>query len=232
MKEPPLNLAILETGAPPAPLKERFGAYPDMFERLLGGPFDRFDVQALQLPERPEAYDAYLVTGSAAGVYDPLPWIEPLKDFLRASAGKAKLVGVCFGHQVMAEAFGGRVIKSPGGWGIGLHRYDVVNREPWMDGAGAISAPASHQDQVVEQPPSTRVLLASGFTPYAGLAWDDQPAISFQFHPEFEPDYAAALIEARPERYDPDFATAAVDSLKSPNDRERVGRWIRRFLEE
>jgi GMP synthase-like glutamine amidotransferase len=226
-----LKLAILETGKPPEQLQPRFGTYPQMFDQLLGGRHDVFDVQALRFPERAEDYDAYLVTGSSAGVYEDLPWIEPTKDFLRAAEGKAKLVGVCFGHQLMADAFGGQVVKSPKGWGIGLHRYDVINREPWMDGAGPVFAPASHQDQVVEPPPRTEVVLASDFTPYAALAWTDQPAISFQFHPEFEPAYASALIEGRMDaRYERDFAEAAIESLKRPNDRRRVGAWIKAFL--
>ena len=226
-----MRLAILETGAPPPSLQPRFGTYPEMFDALLGMRSDRFDVQKLELPERPQDYDAYLVTGSSAGVYDDLPWIEPAKDFLRSAKGRAKLVGVCFGHQLMAEAFGGRVVQSPKGWGIGLHRYDVVNREPWMDGAGPVFAPASHQDQVVEQPPATEVVLASDFTPYAALAWTDQPAVSFQFHPEFDPAYATALIEARIDaRYERTFAEDAIESLKQPNDRRRVGEWIKGFL--
>ena len=220
-----MKLAILETGAPPSELVERYGSYVDMFDQLLGEKHDSFDVHSLEFPEQPDAYDGYLVTGSSAGVYDDLPWIEPAKDFLRGAKGKAKLVGVCFGHQLMAEAFGGRVVKSPKGWGIGLHRYDVVNRAPWMDGAGPVFAPASHQDQVVEQPPATEVVLASDFTPYAALAWADQPAISFQFHPEFDPAYASALIEGRiGARYERGEAEAAIESLKQPND--RLQRWL------
>lgn len=227
-----MKLAILETGRPPSALVERYGSYVDMFDQLLGDTHDSFDVQSLQFPEQAEDYDAYLITGSSAGVYDDLPWIEPAKAFLREAKGRAKLVGVCFGHQLMAEAFGGRVIKSSKGWGIGLHRYDVVSGADWMDGAGPVFAPASHQDQVVEQPPTTEVVLASDFTPFAALAWTDQPAISFQFHPEFDPAYAAALIEGRIDaRYDRDFAEAAIESLKKPNDRLRVGAWIQAFLE-
>lgn len=226
-----MKLAILETGAPPSTLQPAFGTYPQMFDQLLGTRSDSFDVQKLEFPERPDAYDAYLVTGSSAGVYDDLPWIEPAKAFLRQAKGRAKLVGVCFGHQLMAETFGGKVIQSPKGWGIGLHRYEVVKREPWMDAADPVFAPASHQDQVVERPPQTQVLLASDFTPYAALAWTDQPAISFQFHPEFDPAYAGALIEGRIDaRYERGFAEAAIESLKQPNDRQRVGRWIKEFL--
>jgi GMP synthase-like glutamine amidotransferase len=105
------QVAILEAGSPPPALIPRFGRYPAMFGDLLGS--DRiaasYDVASGEYPARPEDHDAYLLTGSAAGVYDDLPWIAPLKRFLVEAKGKAKLVGVCFGHQIMAEAFGGRV---------------------------------------------------------------------------------------------------------------------------
>ena len=224
-----MKLAILETGRPPGKLAEEFGDYPAMFEAMLGPGFEIevFDVQAGELPD-PDAHDAVLITGSPSGVYDPLPWIEPLLDFIRA-AKSSRMVGICFGHQAMAEALGGHVEKSDKGWGAGLHRYDVVRREPWMDGASSIADPASHQDQVVVQPPNTYVVVSSDFTPFAGLAWTDRPAISFQFHPEFSPAFAKALIE---KRFDivPD-ADAAIASLDAPNDNARVAGWIRRFLE-
>lgn len=224
-----MKLAILETGTPPEPLIARFGRYPAMFERLLGPGFDyrTYDVAAGEIPLSPEEHDAYLVTGSAAGVYEPLPWIGPLLGFIR-TARSAKMVGICFGHQAMAQALGGHVEKVERGWGVGLHHYPIVRRAPWMDEAAIVAVPASHQDQVVLQPPRTHVVASSVFTPYAGLAWRDRPAISFQFHPEFAPDYARALIEHRRDRLpDPD---AAIASLDRPNDSERVGGWIRRFL--
>jgi GMP synthase-like glutamine amidotransferase len=224
-----MKIAILETGRPPGALAEQFGDYPKMFRHMLGDGFEieRFDAELGELPN-PAAHSAYLITGSPAGVYEPLPWIDPLRQFIRA-AGQAKMVGICFGHQAMAEALGGHVEKSEKGWGAGLHRYSVVTRERWMDDAGNISIPASHQDQVVIQPPNTDVTVMSDFTEFAGLAWTDRPAISFQFHPEFSPAFAKALIE---KRYDvvpnPD---AAIASLDSPNDNARVAGWIRRFLE-
>jgi len=223
-----MKLAILETGRPPGDLAERFGDYPTMFERLLGPDFEveSFDVQSGELPHA-GAHDAVLITGSPAGVYDDYPWIEPLMQFIR-NAQESRMVGVCFGHQVMAEALGGHVVKSDKGWGAGLHHYSVAGAEPWLDGAGEIAVPASHQDQVVVQPPNTEIVAASDFTPYAGLAWTDRPAISFQFHPEFTPDFAKALIAERYDRVpNPD---AAIASLDAPNDNARVGGWIRRFL--
>lgn len=224
-----MKIGILETGYPPGNLAEQYGDYPAMFAKLLGPDFsiDTFDVQAGVLPDNPGLYHAYLITGSPAGVYDQLPWIAPLQEFIR-SAKNSKIVGVCFGHQIMAQALGGHVQKSEKGWGAGLHNYSIVRKEPWMDVAGTIAVPASHQDQVVVQPPSTEVVAESSFTPYAALTWTDRQAISFQFHPEFTPDFAKALIE---KRYDvvsnPD---AAIASLDQPNDSPRVGGWVRRFL--
>ena len=223
-----MKVAILETGRPPGTLAEQFGDYPSMFQTMLGEGFEveRFDVAAGNLPD-PGAHSACLITGSPAGVYEPLPWIEPLEQFIRDARG-AKMVGICFGHQVMAQALGGHVEKSEKGWGAGLHRYQIVHAEPWIDPVSEVAVPASHQDQVVIQPPNTEVVARSDFTEFAGLAWTDRPAISFQFHPEFSPAFAKALIE---KRYDivpnPD---AAIASLDAPNDNARVGRWIRNFL--
>ena len=128
----------------------------------------------------------------------------------------------------MAEAFGGAVVKSPKGWGVGLHRYEVQHRADWMDGAAFVDVPASHQDQVVDCPAVARVIASSAFTPYAGLDYGD--AISFQFHPEFEAEFAVALIEARRDRFGA-AADPAIASLSQPNDRARVARWIGRFLD-
>jgi GMP synthase-like glutamine amidotransferase len=226
-----MKLAILETGKPPGDLAETHGEYPAMFRTLLGDGFDyaTCDVAAGDTPAKVEDHDAYLITGSPAGVYEDLPWIGRLLAFLQLARGRAKLVGICFGHQAMAQAFGGHVEKSDKGWGVGLHSYPIVRREPWMDGGAAtIAIPASHQDQVVLQPPGTDVIASSAFTPYAGLAWRDGGAISFQPHPEFAPAYAKALIAQRYDRTpDPD---AAIASLDAPNDNARVAGWIKRFL--
>ncbi|MBI1200736.1 MAG: type 1 glutamine amidotransferase [Phenylobacterium sp.] len=229
-----MKLGVLRTGRPPRPAIPTFGTYPDMFMRLLGPDAYDWRVYAAdegEYPAAPEDCDGYIVTGSAAGVYDDDPWIARLLDWLREAKGRTKLVGVCFGHQAMAQAFGGRVIKSPKGWGIGEHEYRVVRRESWMDDVASFRMPASHQDQVVELPPGAEVVAASDFTPFAALAWRDQPAISMQPHPEFEPAYAEALIEARRGKvYADDEADRAIASFGRPDDRARVGGWIRAFL--
>ena len=227
-----MKVGILETGGPPEQLIARFGDYPEMLERLLGPGWEteRYDVAGGAFPGDPSDRDAWLITGSPAGVYEPHAWIPPLEDFLRDAKGKAKLVGICFGHQIMAQAFGGRVEKSERGWGIGLQSYEVRERAPWMDDAESFAIPVSHQDQVVELPPSARILAGNTFSPFGLIAYDDQPAISFQGHPEWEPAFAQALVESRRARLpEPD---AAIASLDAPNDRPRVGEWIRRFLRD
>jgi GMP synthase-like glutamine amidotransferase len=225
-----LKIGILQCGLPPEPLIPAHGTYAGMVCRLLG--LERgaatFDVTRGELPGSAPACDAYVLTGSSAGVYDDLPWIQPLLHFLQSAKGRAKLVGICFGHQAMAQAFGGEVVKSPKGWGVGLHRYEVRHQAPWMDDATHLDVPASHQDQVVQLPPGARVTAASAFTPYAGLDYGD--AVSFQFHPEFDAAFGMALVEERRDMYGL-LADPAIASFGQPNDCARVGRWIGRFLD-
>lgn len=225
-----MTIGILQCGDPPEPLRAEHGSYGAMMTRLLGPARDTVihNVTAGALPASVTAYDAYVLTGSPAGIYEDLPWIPGLIGFLQRAKGRAKLVGICFGHQAMAQAFGGQVIKSLEGWGMGVQRYHVRHRAPWMDDAAEVRVPASHQDQVVACPPGARVTADNPFTPYAGLDYGD--AISFQFHPEFTPEFSIALVEHRRDKYGAG-ADAAAASYQEPNDCARVERWIGRFLD-
>lgn len=233
-----MKLGILKTGRPPRACIPQFGTYPDMFQALLGDgyAYRTYAADQGELPQSPTECDAYLITGGAAGAYDPDPWIGETMAFLRAARGRSAMVGVCLGHQLMAQAFGGQVIKSPKGWGVGENEYRVVAHEPWMDlgtngEAATIRLPASHQDQVVEAPPGAEVWVASEFTPFAGLIYREDRAISIQPHPEFLPAYAISLIETRRDGpLTPDQADRAVASFAGPDDRARVGGWINAFL--
>lgn len=225
------RIAVLKTGAPPPALAEIHGDYPAMFGTLLGDGFETtvFDVRRGEWPD-PVAFDGAIITGSAAGVYEDDVWIGALLDWIRLARGELRLVGVCFGHQAMAQALGGRVEKSDRGWGVGLHRYDVVASTPWMEpDTSTVAIPVSHQDQVVALPTGARVTLSSAFTPYAGLAWGED-AISFQGHPEFTPAYASDLTAGRRGRIDPAVVDRALETLAGPNDRALVSNWIRGFL--
>ena len=226
-----MKIGILETGRPPTALRAQWGTYDDMMRTMLGRnrQYRSYDVQAGELPAHPMECSAYVITGSEAGVYDDLPWIPPLLDFLRKVRGQAKLVGICFGHQAMAKAFGGDVVKSPKGWAVGMHRYEIVEPPPGMREPLAFAIPAFHQDQVVTLPPGARVLAASTFTPFAVLGYDDD-TVSIQGHPEFSPAFSAALIEAQRDVYGP-LAGPALLSLLQPEDGGRAADWLRRFID-
>lgn len=228
------TIGILQTGVPPADLLARHGRYDAMVGRMLGNGFKTrtYEAHAGELPDRPEDCAAYVITGSSAGVYDDLPWIAPLQGFIRLAHGRAKLVGLCFGHQVMASALGGEVAKSEKGWGLGLHDYDVTARTPWMEGDLArIAIAASHQDQVVVPPAGATVFASSAFTPFAGLAYAGGHAISVQFHPEFTEDFAISLVELRRPFLKPAAVDRALASLRAPSDASRIAHWIRRFID-
>ena len=226
-----MTIGILETGRPPASLRAQWGTYDDMIRTMLGSnrKYRSYDVQAGELPADPNECSAYMITGSPAGVYDDLPWIPPLLDFLRRVRGQAKLVGICFGHQAMAKAFGGEVVKSPKGWAVGMHRYEIVDPPPGMIEPLALAIPAFHQDQVVTLPPGSRVLAASKFTPFASIGYDDD-TVSVQGHPEFSPAFSAALIEAQRDVYGP-LADPALLSLLQPEDGGRAADWLRHFID-
>ena len=230
------TIGILETGTPPQQLAVHHGRYDAMVRTLLGPDLATrtYDIQGGELPTCPEDHPAYVITGSSAGVYDPLPWIEPLKGFIREAHGRAKLVGICFGHQIMAEALGGRVEKSGKGWGLGLHSYEVTASAPFMgtEAPVRIAVAASHQDQVVQAPEGATVLAGSAFTPHAVLLYAGGDALSMQFHPEFTHDFAAALVDLRRDRLPEGLADRALASLDGASDAARVGDWIRAFVAE
>ncbi len=232
-----MRLAILETGRPPEAIAADFPDYPEMFRALLApaAPELRFCSVALVDGAPPPGmadFDAALITGSPLGVYDDAPWLADLRAFIRAAgAARKPLVGVCFGHQIIADALGGVVRKSERGWSVGRHRYAVVRPTPWMQpAADGFAVAASHQDQVEAPPPGAVTIAASSFTPHAALAYRDIPAISFQGHPEMDDAFASALYASRRERIGEAAIEAALASLAAPSDAGLVAGWIAAFL--
>jgi len=137
-------------------------------------------------------YDAMsMITGSPSGVYDGDGWMSDLEDFIRSSyANRSKMIGICFGHQIMAQSLGGEVVKSDKGYGIGVMDYVLAGQQE------TLSLCAWHQDQVVQKPDMAEVIFSSNFCPIAGLSYGDD-AISFQPHPEFTKDFVRDLIAFR-----------------------------------
>lgn len=232
-----MRLTILETGRPPAAIAADFPDYPAMFRKLLApvGPELCFSAAPLVDGARPpdlETFDAALITGSPLGVYDDVAWLDDLRGFIRRAAADQKpLVGICFGHQIMADALGGVVRKSSRGWGVGRHRYEITAPQTWMaPSKPAFAVAASHQDQVETPPPDAVTIAASAFTPHAALAYRSAPAISFQGHPEMDDRFAGALYASRRGRIDDGLVDAALASLAEPNDAGLIAQWIVAFL--
>lgn len=233
-----MKIGILQTGSVPPEMVEEHGSYLTMFEQMLQRADPSFSAalwninEEHEIPNSPQDADGWIITGSKHGVYEDHPWIEPLKTFLReAHAAKAPIVGVCFGHQILAEALGGKVVKSDRGWGCGVHEYSVLERPKWMDEEKeTIAIHAMHQDQVVELPPGATVLAESSFCPYAALAYGDT-AMSVQPHPEFTAGFQRDIISLRQGTLIPDaIADPALAGLGGETDSDTFGRWITNFF--
>lgn len=187
-----MRIGILKCGQSPEMMRADTGDYDTMFERLLAGrgfDFDSYHVEAMDFPDDVHAADGWLITGSKHGVYEDHAFIPPLEDFIRrAYDAGVPLVGICFGHQIIAQALGGKVIKHPSGWAVGAQDYDF--------GSDTVTLNAWHQDQVVEVPEGAQTLATSAFCQNAGFIYGDK-AFSVQPHPEFDDAFIAGLIEHR-----------------------------------
>ena len=221
-----MKIGILETGEAPEALRDQ-GSYPRMFMRLLDGhgfDFATFSVLNMQFPSSVHDCDGWLITGSRHGVYENHAFIPPLERLIReAMAEGLPVVGICFGHQIMAQAMGGHVAKFPGGWVAGPTRYDFDD--------ATLTLNAWHQDQVLTPPPGARVLASNPGCAYAALAYGDT-GLSVQAHPEYDDTFIAGLIEHRGRGVLPgDLLAAAKDALgHGPRDGATIGARIARFF--
>lgn len=194
--------------------------------------YEGYRVAQGQFPESPDVCDAYLITGSPQGVYDSQPWIADLERFIQDSyqAGK-KLVGICFGHQILAHALGGYAEKSDKGWGLGLHSIELRTRKPWMtDMPDQCSLYFVHQDQVMELPPGAELLGGNDFCPNLFYTIDNK-ALGIQGHPEFTTEIMHEILEGREEKVGEEVHKNAVNSLdKGSPDNQIFAQWIVNFL--
>jgi GMP synthase-like glutamine amidotransferase len=214
------RVGIIETGRPSHQLMSQYGDYPHMFMHLLSGEremqFTAYSVIDTKMPATAKDQQAWIITGSPAGVYDNLPWIKPLMEFVsEAATQKVPTLGICFGHQLMAQAYGGQVLKSQKGRGIGVHTYEVTAQGQAYFGNNIKTAHlnAAHQDQVTQPPEGATLLLQSDFCNFAGFSYGDY-GLSIQPHPEYSVGYERELVKSW-QKIDPAPKTVFENAMKS-----------------
>lgn len=221
-----MKIGILQCGTSPDAMVDEFGSYGGLFKQLLSGQgfdFDVYDVEHMEFPTGPEAADGWLITGSRHGAYEDHAFIPPLETLIREirDAGRP-LVGICFGHQMIAQALGGRVEKFAGGWSVGPVDYDF--------GGETIRLNAWHRDQVTRLPEGAEVIASTPFCAYAGLRYGRR-IVSVQPHPEMTPDFVRALAATRgPGLVPDDQLRAALAATPVSEGPRRMARMIGDFF--
>ena len=199
-------LGILDADFLRDELKEEYVSYAKMMIQLFNHvpndiEFRSFHVRNGIYPEYLDECDAYLITGSKSSAYDDEPWIHQLSDYIKTLyQHNKKMLGICFGHQLIAQSLGGKTELAPQGWGVGVHNYNVnpnANLHKTLPSLEAeFSLLVSHRDQVTMIPPQAQLVASSEFCPYAAYIIDNR-VLCFQGHPEFTPAYANELMQAR-----------------------------------
>ena len=187
-----MKIGVLQAGHGPDILIEQTGDYGILFEKFLAGHgfyFDIYSVVDMEFPASAQDADGWLITGSKHGCYDNLPFIAALENLIRDIWGQSlPLVGICFGHQIIAQALGGKVEKFKDGWSVGLTEYNFDGKK--------VSLNAWHQDQITRLPDDATVIGSSIFCKNAFLSYGEK-VFTLQAHPEFDSAFVKGLIQHR-----------------------------------
>jgi GMP synthase-like glutamine amidotransferase len=231
-----MKLCILENDTLDSSVQDTFGGFGAMFVRLLRkagaeGEFEVFNTISGEYPESFDGYDAVLLTGSRSDSFSQDPWVLALKEKVHELlASKKKLIGVCFGHQLIALCMGAEVGRAPQGWGAGRMQYAWTDPDfPAAEGRTDVALLASHQDQVFELPSGAKLLATSAFCPVAAFGVDDQ-VFCVQPHPEFVEDFSAYLLNKRRAILGEEKYASSTQSLADGHDGLDVARMMVSFI--
>jgi GMP synthase-like glutamine amidotransferase len=239
-----MHIGILKTDAVRPEWVSEFGEYPDMFERLVlaadpSATFSVWDVEEGVYPSDSDVdtVDGFIITGSKSSAYADKEWIRNLERLVQElHAKRKKMVGICFGHQVIARALGGTVAKSDKGWGVGVNVYNVSELPVQGDdeirggGSGFLKLVASHQDQVTVLPPGARTVVSNDHCENAGFVIGEH-VLTLQGHPEFSAEYSEAIMAFRHDMIGAERVAQGRASLVThQHEGPRVARWMVDFL--
>jgi GMP synthase-like glutamine amidotransferase len=232
-----VKIALLQCDHVVKELQPAHGDIPDLFKNL----FDRvvpevsldvFNVTVGEYPDSVNDYDGFISSGSRYSVYDQEPWILRFKDFVRELYGHGrKFVGICFGHQMIAEALGGKCEKSGQGWGVGIKEVVIYIKMAWMHPAqDSYRMIVSHADQITALPENSEVLGGNSHCPCSIYTVGDN-FLGIQAHPEFTPAFEKDILEIRKDRIGQQAIDAAIPTLKEKTDEAVVTLWIVNFIQ-
>lgn len=231
-------IGILEADILADDVIQRYGRYAKAFEHLLMAvdpqlTFRTYHVTQQEYPQNINDCDAYLMTGSKFSVYEDVNWINQLKQFVvDCYEHKKKMIGICFGHQLIAQALGGLVEKSDKGWGVGLVSSQVTQTADWLSPKQQqFNLLVTHQDQVTQLPDDACLIATNDFCPIAGYQVN-QTMLTFQGHPEFDRDYVQYLMTKCREDIGEQTYQQAKASLQQTEDHELVAKWIVNFIQD
>ena len=231
-----MRICILETDILRPQLIGQYQGYGRMFKQLfekqsIQAQFDVYNVVEGSYPDEDQLYDAYLVTGSKADSFGTDPWILTLREYLLARYENGdRLIGICFGHQLLALLLGGKTERAAQGWGLGVNRYQLLEQPQWMSpDLQNLDLLVFHQDQVTVLPENATLLATSEFCPNAAYSIGDQ-VLCFQAHPEFVDDYEMALLNLRREFLGEALYAQALDSMQLQHHGVVVAEWMLHFV--
>ena len=220
-----MKIGILLVGRASEDLVDKYGTYAEMLIALINTEelvfeFKTFNILDDEFPKDHLECDGWIVTGSPHGVYEDHSWIPTVSQLINnVYEANLPIFGVCFGHQLIAQALGGHVEKSEKGWGLGLHTYQVNNKPDYMSNLSEeVTLNICHQDQVLRPPQGATVYAKSEFCENAGFYIKDK-VLTMQAHPEFLVDFTKALLNARRDVTIPkEFVDPALVGLKNNPD--------------
>jgi len=208
---------------------------------FLSEPLVVYEVSQGQYPKSTTECDGWLIGGSPASCYEQTPWIEWLSGFVnQLHQAKLKLMGICFGHQMIAHSLGGSVKLASSGWGLGVKHFefhtlprwfDVQQHGPWADGTWTEKCALihSHQDQVLQLPRGATLLAGNAYCPVQSYVMGEH-IFTLQGHPEFTSDYALQSIEKKRSLIEPADIEIAKASLSGQTHEKEIARMIRAFF--